>query len=132
MGERWRLQLTHGMRVGEHKGIEHGEKWVRWIRQEKEAIQWGVEGGEAHASGKMGCWHPECKTELATSRHVLCVGCAALGDQRGKSLMRLRDAIAKIGKALQWEPRPKDKRYQTIGHKVTCEAYKQIEEAKMG
>jgi hypothetical protein len=47
MGERRRLQLTHGMRVGEQKGIEHGEKWVRWIRQEKEAMQWGVEGGEA-------------------------------------------------------------------------------------
>jgi hypothetical protein len=26
MGERRRLQLTHGMRVREHKGIEHGEK----------------------------------------------------------------------------------------------------------
>jgi hypothetical protein len=42
---------------------------------------------------------------------VLCVGCAALGDQRKKLLMRLREAIAKIGKALQWEPGPKDKRY---------------------
>jgi hypothetical protein len=85
-GERRRLQLTHGMRVGEHKGTEHGENWVRWIRQEKEAIQWGVEGGEAHESGEIGCWHLNCKKEPATSRHVLCVGCAALGDQRGKLL----------------------------------------------
>jgi hypothetical protein len=43
------------MRVGEIKGIEHGEKWVRWLKQEREAIQWGVEGGEAHASGEQGC-----------------------------------------------------------------------------
>jgi hypothetical protein len=37
MAERRRLNITHAMRVGEHKAIEHGEKWVRWIRQEKEA-----------------------------------------------------------------------------------------------
>jgi hypothetical protein len=38
MEERRRLQLTHGMRVGEIKGIEHGKKWVRWLKHESEAI----------------------------------------------------------------------------------------------